>query len=263
MTISLLLALFLSPFFNKFISLVLLILVLLGVSIFTNFIKLNVKKRKKPTKATVNEISILKWEFKKFFIEKTNVIGIISMFLFLNILNYNIESIDGMTVEFGLKYFLILLIISSISPLNLMFSSDKELRKIATYMPVKKRSIFMAKILVSTLISQFFLSIVVFINEMLFQEKLGLLYFKVSILLFFLTFLRLKLDMIKPILDYEDKMELWRNPKKYLSLMIVIPPLFVAVALNFYISLVIILSGCLVLELYSQLYGKEDFFGYK
>ncbi|PWZ43090.1 hypothetical protein DD862_14370, partial [Staphylococcus pseudintermedius] len=78
----------------------------------------------------------------------------ISMFLFLNILNYNIESIDGMTVEFGLKYFLILLIISSISPLNLMFSSDKELRKIATYMPVKKRSIFMAKILVSTLISQ-------------------------------------------------------------------------------------------------------------
>lgn len=69
-----------------------------------------------------------------------------------------------------------------------MFSSDKELRKIATYMPVKKRSIFMAKILVSTLISQFFLSIVVFINEMLFQEKLGLLYFKVSILLFFLTF---------------------------------------------------------------------------
>ncbi|EGQ3050007.1 hypothetical protein I0P02_002596, partial [Staphylococcus pseudintermedius] len=101
----------------------------------------------------------------------------------------------------------------------------------------------MAKILVSTLISQFFLSIVVFINEMLFQEKLGLLYFKVSILLFFLTFLRLKLDMIKPILDYEDKMELWRNPKKYLSLMIVIPPLFVAVALNFYISLVIILSG--------------------
>ncbi|HDU0701082.1 TPA: hypothetical protein REO51_002789, partial [Staphylococcus pseudintermedius] len=177
-------------------------------------------------------------------------------------LNYNIESIDGMTVEFGLKYFLILLIISSISPLNLMFSSDKELRKIATYMPVKKRSIFMAKILVSTLISQFFLSIVVFINEMLFQEKLGLLYFKVSILLFFLTFLRLKLDMIKPILDYEDKMELWRNPKKYLSLMIVIPPLFVAVALNFYISLVIILSGCLVLELYSQLYGKEDFFGY-
>lgn len=41
--------------------------------------------------------------------------------------------------------------------------------------------------------------------------------------------------------------------------MIVIPPLFVAVALNFYISLVIILSGCLVLELYSQLYGKEDF----
>ncbi|PWZ63205.1 hypothetical protein DD888_13975, partial [Staphylococcus pseudintermedius] len=69
-----------------------------------------------------------------------------------------------MTVEFGLKYFLILLIISSISPLNLMFSSDKELRKIATYMPVKKRSIFMAKILVSTLISQFFLSIVVFIN---------------------------------------------------------------------------------------------------
>lgn len=40
---------------------------------------------------------------------------------------------------------------------------------------------------------------------MLFQEKLGLLYFKVSILLFFLTFLRLKLDMIKPILDYEDK----------------------------------------------------------
>ncbi|HGH0790718.1 TPA: hypothetical protein ACJHHY_002442, partial [Staphylococcus pseudintermedius] len=205
--------------------------------------KFNVKKRKKPTKATVNEISILKWEFKKFFIEKTNVIGIISMFLFLNILNYNIESIDGMTVEFGLKYFLILLIISSISPLNLMFSSDKELRKIATYMPVKKRSIFMAKILVSTLISQFFLSIVVFINEMLFQEKLGLLYFKVSILLFFLTFLRLKLDMIKPILDYEDKMELWRNPKKYLSLMIVIPPLFVAVALNFYISLVIILSG--------------------
>ncbi|WP_238667605.1 hypothetical protein, partial [Staphylococcus felis] len=150
-----------------------------------------------------------------------------------------------------------------ISPLNLLFSSDKELRSIAIYMPLKKKKIFITKFLVVSLISQTLLLIIVIINKLLLQENLGESYVKLFAILLMVNFIRLRFDMILPIINYENKSDLWRNPKKYVSLVIVIPILFVALNMSFYITILIGLAVCLLLEVYNMLFVKEDFYGHR
>ncbi|WP_206168088.1 hypothetical protein, partial [Staphylococcus felis] len=147
--------------------------------------------------------------------------------------------------------------------LNLLFSSDKELRSIAIYMPLKKKKIFITKFLVVSLISQTLLLIIVIINKLLLQENSGESYVKLFAILLMVNFIRLRFDMILPIINYENKSDLWRNPKKYVSLVIVIPILFVALNMSLYITILIGLAVCLLLEVYNLLFVKEDFYGHR
>ncbi|PNZ31328.1 hypothetical protein CD143_11850 [Staphylococcus felis] len=147
--------------------------------------------------------------------------------------------------------------------MNLLFSSDKELRSIAIYMPLKKKKIFITKFLVVSLISQTLLLIIVIINKLLLQENSGESYVKLFAILLMVNFIRLRFDMILPIINYENKSDLWRNPKKYVSLVIVIPILFVALNMSLYITILIGLAVCLLLEVYNLLFVKEDFYGHR
>ncbi|WP_142748280.1 hypothetical protein, partial [Staphylococcus felis] len=235
----LLTVLFLSVFFNQIISYILLVFIIICTFLMMKNIRFNSKKKREDGNGLVRSISNLKWEFKKFFSETPNIIGIIGMFIFLNIINYNLSSMTEVKIEFEIKYFLILFVLSSISPLNLLFSSDKELRSIAIYMPLKKKKIFITKFLVVSLISQTLLLIIVIINKLLLQENLGESYVKLFAILLMVNFIRLRFDMILPIINYENKSDLWRNPKKYVSLVIVIPILFVALNMSLYITILI------------------------
>ncbi|REI08059.1 hypothetical protein DOS71_09840 [Staphylococcus felis] len=259
----LLTVLFLSVFFNQIISYILLVFIIICTFLMMKNIRFNSKKKREDGNGLVRSISNLKWEFKKFFSETPNIIGIIGMFIFLNIINYNLSSMTEVKIEFEIKYFLILFVLSSISPLNLLFSSDKELRSIAIYMPLKKKKIFITKFLIVSLISQTLLLIIVIINKLLLQENLGESYVKLFAILLMVNFIRLRFDMILPIINYENKSDLWRNPKKYVSLVIVIPILFVALNMSFYITILIGLAVCLLLEVYNMLFVKEDFYGHR
>ena len=259
----LLIALVSSVIFNRMLNNIAILLVLISSSILINYIKFNTKKRKLIVTKSRKGLSNLKWEFKKFLSESPHIIGIIGMFIFINIINYNLGSIYHGEINFEIKYFLVLLMISTISPLNLLFSSDKELRSIAIYMPLKKVNIFVSKFLVTSIISQFLLFTIVSINRVLFQEKLGLPHIEIAIILLYINYIRLRIDMIKPILNYENKNDLWKNPKKYLLLVIVTPIIFILINIDFYISILIIVFSSLILELINILHGKEDFFGYK
>lgn len=260
---TLIIVLVLSVFFNSALNNIILLIVLISSSILINYIKFVPSKKKLVLKKVEKDLSNLKWELKKFLSEFSNIIGIIGMLIFINIINYNLEIIYHGEIEFEIKYFLILLIISTISPLNLMFSSDTELRSIAIYMPFEKVNVFISKFLVAAIISQFILFTVVTINRFLFQEKFGIPHIEIAIVLLYVNYIRLRIDMIKPILDYENKNDLWKNPKKYLSLGIVIPIIFALINIEFYISFLIIVLSCLVLEGINILFLKEDFFGYK
>ncbi|WP_206168089.1 hypothetical protein, partial [Staphylococcus felis] len=61
-------------------------------------IRFNSKKKREDGNGLVRSISNLKWEFKKFFSETPNIIGIIGMFIFLNIINYNLSSMTEVKI---------------------------------------------------------------------------------------------------------------------------------------------------------------------
>lgn len=57
----------------------------------------------------------------------------------------------------------------------------------------------------------------------------------------FCAYFRLKFDQKFPILNWSSKQDIWKNPKKYISLIILIPYIYMALTYSIWITLPLIL----------------------
>lgn len=224
-------------------------------------VKVKVKNKRHPHKKNIT-YSLLNLEFRKFFSDKANIVSYLSMIVFLALITFNFSKMDH--TVFDIKYFLLLLIIISISPLNLIFSSDKEYKNLLVYIPINKARIFMTKLMFSSIMSQILLILCIIMNFFMFKDSVELRTLNLLFILFLCNFIRMKYDQYFPILEWENKNDLWKNPKKYMSLAIVIPYIYtfihVHIVLTILFNVVVILTFDKVMSI---LKIKEKYFEFR
>ncbi|PNZ89401.1 hypothetical protein CD148_12240, partial [Staphylococcus delphini] len=136
--------------------------------------------------------------------------------------------------------FLIMIIVLAMSPVYLLFSTDKNYQRLYVYLPINKRKVFLIKFLICSLLMLMILTLSLAIFSLI-KHNIDLRVINIYIIMLFCAYFRLKFDQKFPILNWSSKQDIWKNPKKYISLIILIPYIYLALTYSIWITLPLML----------------------
>lgn len=231
----LLLLVSLSPLVFSFV----LMIVMIGlIYVYFDGIKLFENKRVNKFVKKNEKVSLLKIEIEKWFSDKSNWINSVIAVIFIAILTLNLNSIEN--IEPNINYFLIMLIILAMSPVYLLFSTDKNYQRLYVYLPINKYKVFLIKFSICLVLMLTVLTISLVICSLI-NHNVDSKIANVYIIMLFCAYFRLKFDQKFPILNWSSKQDIWKNPKKYVSLVILIPYIYIALTYSIWITLPLML----------------------
>ncbi|MCD8904029.1 hypothetical protein K2V56_00955 [Staphylococcus chromogenes] len=231
----LLLLVSLSPLVFSFV----LMIVMIGlIYVYFDGIKLFENKRVNKFVKKNEKVSLLKIEIEKWFSDKSNWINSVIAVIFIAILTLNLNSIEN--IEPNINYFLIMLIILAMSPVYLLFSTDKNYQRLYVYLPINKYKVFLIKFSICLVLMLTVLTISLVICSLI-NHNVDSKIANVYIIMLFSAYFRLKFDQKFPILNWSSKQDIWKNPKKYVSLVILIPYIYIALTYSIWITLPLML----------------------
>lgn len=231
----LLLLVSLSPLVFSFV----LMIVMIGlIYVYFDSIKLFENKRVNKFVKKNEKVSLLKIEIEKWFSDKSNWINSVIAVIFIAILTLNLNSIEN--IEPNINYFLIMLIILAMSPVYLLFSTDKNYQRLYVYLPINKYKVFLIKFSICLVLMLTVLTISLVICSLI-NHNVDSKIANVYIIMLFCAYFRLKFDQKFPILNWSSKQDIWKNPKKYVSLVILIPYIYIALTYSIWITLPLML----------------------
>ncbi|POA02196.1 hypothetical protein CD155_11925 [Staphylococcus caprae] len=220
------------------LSSLLIIIMISLIYVYFDGIKLLENKKVNKSVEKKEKVSLLKIEIKKWVSDKSNWINSVIAVIFTAILTFNLNSIKN--IDPNINYFLIMIIILAMSPVYLLFSTDKNYQRVYVYLPINKHKVFLIKFFICLILmlTMLTLSIVIF---SLIRHNVDLKIINIYITMLFCAYFRLKFDQKFPILNWSSKQDIWKNPKKYISLIILIPYIYMALTYSIWITLPLIL----------------------
>lgn len=220
------------------LSSLLIIIMISLIYVYFDGIKLLENKKVNKSVEKKEKVSLLKIEIKKWVSDKSNWINSVIAVIFTAILTFNLNSIKN--IDPNINYFLIMIIILAMSPVYLLFSTDKNYQRVYVYLPINKHKVFLIKFFICLILmlTMLTLSIVIF---SLIRHNVDLKVINIYITMLFCAYFRLKFDQKFPILNWSSKQDIWKNPKKYISLIILIPYIYMALTYSIWITLPLIL----------------------
>ncbi|MBX5318889.1 hypothetical protein HLA86_04730 [Staphylococcus caprae] len=220
------------------LSSLLIILMISLIYVYFDGIKLLENKKVNKSVEKKEKVSLLKIEIKKWVSDKSNWINSVIAVIFTAILTFNLNSIEN--IDPNINYFLIMIIILAMSPVYLLFSTDKNYQRVYVYLPINKHKVFLIKFFICLILmlTMLTLSLVIF---SLIRHNVDLKVINIYITMLFCAYFRLKFDQKFPILNWSSKQDIWKNPKKYISLIILIPYIYMALTYSIWITLPLIL----------------------
>ncbi|WP_240622774.1 hypothetical protein [Staphylococcus delphini] len=219
-------------------SFILIIIMISLIYVCFDSIKLLENKRTNKSVEKKEEVSILKIEIKKWISDKSNWINCVIAIIFIAILTFNLNSIEN--IDPNINYFLIMIIVLAMSPVYLLFSTDKNYQRLYVYLPINKRKVFLIKFLICSLLMLMILTLSLAIFSLI-KHNIDLRVINIYIIMLFCAYFRLKFDQKFPILNWSSKQDIWKNPKKYISLIILIPYIYLALTYSIWITLPLML----------------------
>ncbi|TRW82632.1 hypothetical protein FNK43_05170 [Staphylococcus agnetis] len=227
----LLLLVSLSPMLFSFIFIIIMIVL---INVYFDGIKLLENKSVNKFLKKNEKVSLLKIEIEKWISDKSNWINSLIAVIFIAIITFNINSIEN--IDPNINYFLIMIIILAMSPVYLLFSTDKNYQRLYVYLPINKIKIFLIKFFICMFLMLTILTISLVILSLI-KHNLDSRIVNIYIIMFICAFFRLKFDQKFPILNWSSKQDIWKNPKKYVSLIILIPYVYLALTYSIWITL--------------------------
>lgn len=220
------------------LSSLLIIIMISLIYVYFDGIKLLENKKVNKSVEKKEKVSLLKIEIKKWVSDKSNWINSVIAVIFTAILTFNLNSIKN--IDPNINYFLIMIIILAMSPVYLLFSTDKNYQRVYVYLPINKHKVFLIKFFICLILmlTMLTMSLVIF---SLIRHNVDLKVINIYITMLFCAYFRLKFDQKFPILNWSSKQDIWKNPKKYISLIILIPYIYMALTYSIWITLPLIL----------------------
>ncbi|PTG28995.1 hypothetical protein BU630_11875, partial [Staphylococcus capitis] len=139
-----------------FSSLLIIIMISL-IYMYFDGIKLLENKRVNKSVEIKEKVSLLKIEIKKWLSDKSNWINSVIALIFIAILTFNLNSIENL--DPNINYFLIMIIILAMSPIYLLFSTDKNYQRLYVYLPIDKHKVFLIKFFICLILMLMMLTI--------------------------------------------------------------------------------------------------------
>lgn len=219
-------------------SSILMIIVVGLIYVYFDGIKLLENKKVNKPVEKKEKLSLLKIEIKKWFSDKSNWINSVIAVIFIAILTFNLNSIENL--DPNINYFLIMIIILAMSPVYSLFSTDKNYQRLYVYLPINKHKVFLIKFFICLILMSTMLTLSLLIFSLI--KHIGdLRVINIYIIMLFCAYFRLKFDQKFPILNWSSKQDIWKNPKKYISLIILIPYIYLALTYGIWITLPLLL----------------------
>ncbi|WP_419987277.1 hypothetical protein [Staphylococcus caprae] len=220
------------------LSSLLIIIMISLIYVYFDGIKLLENKKVNKSVEKKEKVSLLKIEIKKWVSDKSNWINSVIAVIFTAILTFNLNSIKN--IDPNINYFLIMIIILAMSPVYLLFSTDKNYQRVYVYLPINKHKVFLIKFFICLILMLTMLTISIVIFSLI-RHNVDLKVINIYITMLFCAYFRLKFDQKFPILNWSSKQDIWKNPKKYISLIILIPYIYMALTYSIWITLPLIL----------------------
>ncbi|MCI2955701.1 hypothetical protein FH178_10915 [Staphylococcus caprae] len=220
------------------LSSLLIIIMISLIYVYFDGIKLLENKKVNKSVEKKEKVSLLKIEIKKWVSDKSNWINSVIAVIFTAILTFNLNSIKN--IDPNINYFLIMIIILAMSPVYLLFSTDKNYQRVYVYLPINKHKVFLIKFFICLILMLTMLTISLVIFSLI-RHNVDLKVINIYITMLFCAYFRLKFDQKFPILNWSSKQDIWKNPKKYISLIILIPYIYMALTYSIWITLPLIL----------------------
>ncbi|WP_156994627.1 hypothetical protein [Bacillus thermotolerans] len=221
----------------------------------------NPMKESANSKGHKEQYSLFVRELERFLKEKPSVINYLGIITFGMFLIFNLH--DNPFGQTDIKYLFILILVFAVSPIYLLFSLDKHSREVFIYYPINRKMVFAAKYLFSLILSYIILSVYLIFTHFLDQTPI-IIWFKLYIISALAVFVRVKFDEYQPILDWNNTQQIWKNPKKYLSFLVITPIMFLVFVKNltiFFILVGLLIIGIMTVRKYVKV--EKGYYGYK